>query len=176
MARDSLVREAVCKTAVGRFDSGPCLSGAHAVDGRGRLSEAYEESAVFEYLRPLRADLSSFSDPAPYWTVPNELAEEMSQEITQEIFETEILANEITARRVRKFRDQYEWARSGLPEPKKSNLQYRINFADLEQVTGMDFLRRNYLMRNERIHAGAYSVINHFDFGDPKIISHPSAA
>ena len=26
MARDSLVREAVRKTAVGRFDSGPCLS------------------------------------------------------------------------------------------------------------------------------------------------------
>ena len=37
MARDSLVREAVRKTAAGRFDSGPCLFGAHAVDGRGRL-------------------------------------------------------------------------------------------------------------------------------------------
>lgn len=44
MARDSLVREAVRKTAVGRFDSGPCLFGAHAVDGRGRLASGRVEA------------------------------------------------------------------------------------------------------------------------------------
>ena len=44
MARDSLVREAVRKTAVGRFDSGPCLFGAHAVDGRGRLAPGRVEA------------------------------------------------------------------------------------------------------------------------------------
>lgn len=44
MARDSLVREAVRKTAVGRFDSGPCLFGAHAVDGRGRLAAGRVEA------------------------------------------------------------------------------------------------------------------------------------
>jgi len=44
MARDSLVREAVRKTAVGRFDPGPCLFGAHAVDGRGRLAPGRVEA------------------------------------------------------------------------------------------------------------------------------------
>ena len=44
MARDSLVREAVRKTAVGRFDSGPCLFGAHAVHGRGRLAPGRVEA------------------------------------------------------------------------------------------------------------------------------------
>ena len=44
MARDSLVREAVRKTAVGRFDSGPCLFGAHAVDGRGRVAPGRVEA------------------------------------------------------------------------------------------------------------------------------------
>ena len=44
MARDSLVREAVRKTAAGRFDSGPCLFGAHAVDGRGRLAPGRVEA------------------------------------------------------------------------------------------------------------------------------------
>ena len=133
------------------------------------LSEAYEESAVFEYLKQLRVDLSSFSDPALYWTISNELAEERSREISEEILDTEALANEIVGKRGAKFRDQYEWARPKLPEPKRSNLQYRMNFTDLEQIAGMDFLRRNYLMGNDRVHAGAYAVINHFDFENPKI-------
>jgi hypothetical protein len=47
MARDSLVREAVRKTAVGRFDSGPYLFGAHAVDGRGRLVPGRFEARRF---------------------------------------------------------------------------------------------------------------------------------
>jgi len=64
MARDSLVREAVCKTAVGRFDSGPCLFDAHAVDGRGRLEAG--ESKLAGYLPPLMEWCGFESRPPDY--------------------------------------------------------------------------------------------------------------
>ena len=61
MARDSLAREAVRKTAVGRFDSGPCLFGAHAVDGRGRLAPGRVEA---RRLSPTFNGVDAGSNPA----------------------------------------------------------------------------------------------------------------
>ena len=61
MARDSLVREAVRKTAVGRFDSGPCLFGAHAVYGRGRLAPGRVEA---RRLSPTFNGVDAGSNPA----------------------------------------------------------------------------------------------------------------
>lgn len=76
MARDSLVREAVRKTAVGRFDSGPCLFGAHAVDGRGRLApgrvEARRLSPTFNGVVRVRvppAGLSAVAQSAERLTI-----------------------------------------------------------------------------------------------------------
>ena len=127
------------------------------------LSEGYQDSAVFERLKQLKADKISLADG--FWresdTTPDELAEEIA--------ELEELADEIISRRGSKIRKQYEWARPVLPESKKNNVNYSIKFTDLEEVVEADFLRRYYMQGNDSIHAGAYAVINHFDFGDPEI-------
>lgn len=132
-------------------------------DGTYELSERYQESAVFEYLKQLKNDQVCLADP--FWRVSDAVLEELAREISD--LETE--ASEVIARRGPKIKGQHEWARPALPESKRNNLNYRIQFTDLEEVAGADFLRTFYLLGNDRIHAGAYGVINHFDFKDPNI-------
>lgn len=121
------------------------------------LSEAYQDSAVFTRLKQVRADQMSFADP--FWRASDTVTEELEAEIA----ELENAAAEIIARRAPKIRNQYEWARPILPEQKKNNPRHNVTFSDLEEAAGMDFLRRNYLVGNARVHADAYATINHFD-------------
>ena len=127
------------------------------------LSEGYQDSAVFEYLKQLRSDQISLAEP--FWREQDSVLEEIASEIS----DLEVSAAEIIARRGPKIKNQYEWARPILPESKKNNLNHRIRFTDLEEVAGADFLRTFYLLGNDRIHAGAYGVINHLDFDHPNL-------
>lgn len=132
-------------------------------DHKYELSEGYQDSAMFEYLKQLRAERSSLADS--FWLVKDSVLEEL----TREIASVELAAAEIVSRRGSKIKDQYEWARPALADEKKNNLKYRINFTDLEEVAGIDFLRNFYMLGNDRIHAGAHAAINHLDFDDPKL-------
>lgn len=127
------------------------------------ISEQYEDSSVFEDLKKLQADLDTLSDPI--WDVPRGV----EQELRQTIGEAEDMAREVVARRGAAFRRQYEWARQALHQPQRDNPKYRITFATLERIVGMDFLRGNYLSGNEQIHAGSYSAVNHLNFDKPKV-------
>lgn len=75
MARDSLVREAVRKTAAGRFDSGPCLFGAHAVDGRGRLAPGRVEA---RRLSPTLMEWCGFESRPPDYPAVAQSAERLT--------------------------------------------------------------------------------------------------
>lgn len=127
------------------------------------ISERYQDSAVFEQLKQLRADLSSLVEPI--WNVPNGYAEKLAQDIA----DAEIIAGSAVSRRGPKIRNQYEWARPALPSAKRDNPSYRITFSDLEQAAGFNFFRGNYLAGNGRIHAGAFAAINHLDFDDIEV-------
>jgi Family of unknown function (DUF5677) len=127
------------------------------------LSEDYQDSAMFEYLKQLKADRSSLSDP--FWLVNGATLEELSRDIGT----AELAADEIISRRGSKIKNQYEWARPALSDEKKNNLKRRIQFIDLEEAAGADFLRTFYMLGNDRIHAGAYAAINHFDFDSSKL-------
>jgi hypothetical protein len=70
-----LMAHAVCKTAVGRFDSGPCLFGAHAVDGRGRLEAG--ESKLAGYLPPLM-EWCGFESRSPDYPAVAQSAERLT--------------------------------------------------------------------------------------------------
>jgi hypothetical protein len=132
-------------------------------DSTYELSERYQESAVFEYIKQLKNDQDCLVDP--FWRTSDAIFEKLAKEIS----DLDITATEIITRRGPKIKGQHEWARPALPEVKKNNPKYRINFTDLEEVAGADFLRTFYLLGNDRIHAGAYGAINHFDFDDPHI-------
>jgi hypothetical protein len=128
------------------------------------LNEGYQDSAIFEFLKQRRTEQSSFADSFWYGS------EGFFEDLARDIHDLEAAADEVIARRGPRIKRQYEWARPALPEPKKNNLNYMIKFTDLEAAaTGTDFLRTYYLRGNDRIHAGAYGVINHFDFDDPAI-------
>src|SRR5690349_12203573 len=115
-------------------------------DSTYELSEGYQDSAVFEYLKQLRADQSSLRDP--FWSVQDAVFEKLAKEIS----DVELDAAEIISRRGSRIKNQYEWARPALPEAKKNNLNRRIQFTDLEEVAGADFLRNFYMLGNDRIH------------------------
>jgi hypothetical protein len=132
-------------------------------DNTYEVCEGYQDSAVFEELKQLRADLASLSDPI--WDIPDGYSEKLMQTIA----DAELVADGATSRRGTKIKDQYEWARPALPPEKRDNPRYKISFADLEKAVGMDFFRGNYLMGNGRIHAGAYTAINHLDFENIEI-------
>jgi hypothetical protein len=118
---------------------------------------------MFEYLKQLKAERSSLSDP--FWLVKDTMLEEISREIAS----VELAADEIVSRRGSKIKNQYEWARPALADEKKHNRKRRIQFTDLEEAAGADFLRNFYMLGNDRIHAGAHAAINHLDFENPKL-------
>jgi Family of unknown function (DUF5677) len=116
--------------------------------------ERYQDHAAFEVLSRLRAERRNlanpvFSFPAGY-----------DREVAKQLAEATSLANVARAKWGKSIEEQYEWARPALASKKK---QRKIVFSDLESAAGMTFLRVDYLHGNERIHAGAYSVINHLD-------------
>lgn len=127
------------------------------------MSEKYEDCSVFEILKQLKADQRALSDPV--WEVSGGYEEELRQDIA----EVENLAREIVARRGAAIRKPYEWARQALPESERDNPRYQVTFTALERVVGMDFFRGNYLLGNERIHAGSYSAVNHLNFDKPQV-------
>lgn len=132
-------------------------------DSTYELSEGYQDSAVFEYIKRLKADQTSMTDP--FWSGADPILEKLANEIQ----DMELAAAEIITRRGPKIKIQYEWARPALPERKRSNPKYKIDFTDLEEAAGAGFLRTFYMLGNDRIHAGAYGVINHFDFKSPNV-------
>ena len=127
------------------------------------LSERYQDHAVFEQLKLLRAEKRSYEDPI--WAKPKDY----DKKIAVEISELVALAAGARSKWGPEIEDQYGWARPALPRAKRGNR--RIYLSDLEQSVGMNFLRGNYMAGNDRIHAGPSSVVSYLDF-DSVGISH----
>lgn len=80
-------------------------------------------------------------------------------ELDQEIFEAEQHALQSEMRWGSAIRESYGWARAALG-PAVSRKK-RVFFTDLERAAEADFLRGDYLMGNNGLHAGAYAAISH---------------
>jgi hypothetical protein len=114
----------------------------------------YQDHAVFEFLQYMRVQQRMTADPMFSW--PDEYA----SSIAAEIAEAMAYAGQARARWGDAIADRYEWARPVLTLRR----QRKIAFADLESFAESSFLRADYLLGNERIHASAYAAINHINF------------
>lgn len=118
------------------------------------VAERYQDQAVFEALRELRAQQRSYA------TSQFELDAARDQSISEEIAAAKEDARQARARWGREIEEQYGWARPALPPEIRNNK--RITFLDLEMAAEMDFLRCHYIADNNYVHAGPCAVINHF--------------
>jgi hypothetical protein len=122
------------------------------------LSERYQDHAVFEDLKRLRAIRKNIRDSI---YIANPKAE---KELDDQIADSEQAASLAQARWGANIKEQNEWARPGLSaiaQKKRS-----ISFTDLELAAGSEFLRPDYLAGNNYVHAGAFAAINHLNLGD----------
>jgi hypothetical protein len=121
------------------------------------VGERYQDQAVFEALRELRAQQRSYATPAFKRDAVRD------QSISQEIAAAQEEARQARARWGKEIEEQYGWARPALPAEMRN--KKRITFLDLEMVAEMDFLRCHYIADNNYVHAGPYAVVNHFSHG-----------
>lgn len=117
------------------------------------LAERYQDHAVFEALKQLRAAKRAFAQPM--WRE----SPGRDDMISREIRDAERDAREARIRWGAEISEHYEWARPVLS--KTGNPKRRINFTELEEAAGADFLRADYLTQNDHVHAGAFGTINH---------------
>jgi hypothetical protein len=117
------------------------------------LAERYQDHAIYEMLKDLRAQVRVLEQPM-WETVPG-----TEQTLADMTTEAEAAAQAARSRWGAAMSEQYGWARPVIDDGDRPRRQ--ITFADLESAAGADFLRADYLSQNHHIHAGPYATINH---------------
>lgn len=135
-----------------------------ANDHSYEISERYQDRAVFEEIARLRAHRRNFRDPLYGSDRNSQVA------VTKQMSEAEIVADQARSRWGRGIEEQYGWARPALLAADRN--KRNVHFTDLERASGAEWLRPDYLLGNNHIHAGAFATINHLNLGGSTIL-HP---